>query len=37
MDVMGALALAMRARGEAFVRAHEDLTRALEARAAIKP
>jgi 4-alpha-glucanotransferase len=33
MDVMGALALAMRARGEAFARGHEDLVRALEARA----
>lgn len=33
MDVMGALALAMRARGEAFVRGHDDLVRALEARA----
>ena len=36
MDVMGALALAMRARGEAFVRAHEDLVGALEARAALR-
>ena len=36
MDVMGALALAMRARGEAFVRGHEDLVRALEARAAVR-
>jgi hypothetical protein len=36
MDVVGALALAMRARGEAFVRGHEDLVRALEARAAIR-
>ncbi len=36
MDVAGALALAMRARGEAFVRAHEDLVSALEARAAVR-
>jgi len=36
MDVMGALALAIHARGEAFVRGHEDLVRALEARAAIR-
>jgi 4-alpha-glucanotransferase len=36
MDVMGALALAMHARGEAFVRGHEDLVRALEARAAVR-
>jgi hypothetical protein len=31
MDVAGALALAMRARGDDFVRAHEALVVALEA------
>jgi 4-alpha-glucanotransferase len=36
MDVAGALALAMRARGEDFVRTHEALIVALEARAAVK-
>jgi hypothetical protein len=36
MDVAGALALAMRARGEAFVRTHHDLVSALEARAAVR-
>jgi 4-alpha-glucanotransferase len=35
MDLLGALALAMRARGEDFVRGHEDLVRALEARASV--
>ena len=35
MDVAGALALAMRARGEAFVRANADVVSALEARAAV--
>ena len=35
MDVAGALALAMRARGDDFVRAHEGLVAALEARAAV--
>jgi hypothetical protein len=35
MDLLGALALAMRARGEAFVRAHADLVAALEAGAAL--
>lgn len=36
MDVPAALALAMRARGDAFVRGHEDLVRALEAQAAVR-
>jgi hypothetical protein len=36
MDVVGALALAMHARGEVFVRGHEDLVRALEARATFR-
>jgi 4-alpha-glucanotransferase len=36
MDVAGALALAMRARGEAFLRTHADLLAALEERAAIR-
>ena len=36
MDVPGALALAMRARGDAFVRSHEGLVAALEAQAAVR-
>lgn len=36
MDLLGALALAMRARGEAFARAHADLVAALDAAAAIR-
>jgi 4-alpha-glucanotransferase len=36
LDVPGALALAMRARGDDFVRAHEDLVVALEAQAAVR-
>ena len=36
MDLAGALALAMRARGDAFVRAHEALVTALEDRAAVR-
>lgn len=35
MDIAGALALAMRARGEVFVQAHAELIAALEARAAV--
>ena len=36
MDLPGALALAMRARGDAFVQAHAALIAALEARAAVR-
>jgi hypothetical protein len=36
LDLPGALALAMRARGDDFVRAHEDLVVALEAQAAVR-
>jgi 4-alpha-glucanotransferase len=36
MDLAGALALAMRARGDAFVQAHAALIGALEARAAVR-
>jgi hypothetical protein len=37
LDLPAALALAMRSRGDAFVRAHADLVAALEARAAARP
>lgn len=36
MDLAGALALAMRARGDVFVRAHAELVAALEERAAVR-